>query len=262
MDSFYTKFTEKKSLSSHRQRMKIFHVVAAAHLAVIFLPLSYFIITDYLKNIRKKEVITVRLVEIPKQVSAKRVKKSGTRRTVRPKKQKTPRKKMVKKQPVKKKTPPVPAKKIPAKKTVAQKTTAKTAAAKPEKPRPKYTPPVVPDDLEVIRPEDLKKVPEKEEPEESADDEVGATYAEQLVGVIYQLWTPPSSQLLNGRKPKVYVKIRFNRQGRVLSARITKGSDFLPMNRSVAELLKNLTQVPAPPPGEPTEIEFVFIPQD
>lgn len=263
MNDFYSKMVKKNTLSTPKRRLKIFHAVLLVHVAVIFLPLSYFLIADYWKNMRKKDVVTVRLVEIPKQVAPKTVKKSVRRRSSRPKKR-VQRKKTVKKKVAKKQVAePKISKKVnrAAKKTVSTKKVARINK-KITPAKPKYTPPSLPDDLEVIRPEDLKKVPEKEEETEEHDDEVGATYAEQLVGVIYQLWNPPSKQLLNGRKPRVYVKMRFNRYGRVLSARITKGSDFLPMNRSVAELLKNLTQVPAPPPGEPTEIEFVFVPQE
>ena len=264
MDFRYSAIIKKNTLSSPKRRFKIYQAVIIVHLAVIFLPLTYLLIADYWKNSRQKDVVTVRLVEIPKQATAKTVKKNG-RRSAAPRK-KVQQKKTVKKTVQKKKiaqTEPqrknilkTPQKTVSTKKTA--KTTQRVTPAKP-----KYVPPSPPDDLEVIRPEDLKKVPEKnEDTEDDSDGEVGATYAEQLVGVIYQLWNPPSKQLLNGRKPEVYVKIRFNRQGKVLSARITKGSNFLPMNRSVAELLKNLTQVPAPPPGEPMEIEFVFVPQE
>lgn len=88
------------------------------------------------------------------------------------------------------------------------------------------------------------------------------SYTEQLVSVIHQLWNPPSSQLLNGRVPKVYVKVHFNCNGKVLKAEITKKSGFLPMDRSVQELLGDLKQVPPPPSGEPTEIEFILVPQE
>lgn len=272
MSDLYSKMVKKEPLRSPRRRMKILQVVVAAHLAVIFLPLSYFLVKDYLNKMKKKDVVVVRLVEIPKEVTNKTVKKSGTRRRVTPKKKKTVRKKPVRKtvrrkvaepkfkKPVAKKTPAKTTKQTVSKKTVAKRT---TAVARKTPVKPKYTPPSPPDDLEIIRPEDLKRVPVENaaEPDED-DDEVGATYAEQLVGVIYKLWNPPSNQLLNGRNPRVYLKIRFNRWGRVLSAKITRRSGFLPMDRSAEELLRNLKQVPAPPPGEPTEIEFVLVPQE
>ena len=113
-----------------------------------------------------------------------------------------------------------------------------------------------------IKNEDLKRVPAHEqETADDNDDEVGATYAEQLVGVIYKLWNPPSNQLLNGRNPRVHIKIRMNRYGRGLQAEIAQKSGFKPMDYSVEELLRNLKQLPPPPPTEPTEIEFVLIPQ-
>ena len=263
----YSDITEKKRLITPKQRRKIIHVVIAVHLAVIFLPLSFFILADHWKNIRKKDVVVVRLVEIPKDVTSKTVKKSSVRRrsAVKKKKVRKPVKKQVKRT-VKNKPvsePVVPKKNIRkiSSKQISKKTVNTVSKKVPAK--PKYTPPVPPDDLEVIRPEDLKRVPEKAiEEDDDNDDEVGATYAEQLVGVIYKLWNPPSSQLLNGRKPEVLVKIRFNRYGKVLESKIIKKSGFLPMDRSVAELLKNLTQVLPPPPGEPMEIEFLFVPQE
>ncbi|MBR2510471.1 MAG: TonB C-terminal domain-containing protein [Lentisphaeria bacterium] len=265
MDYRFSPIMQKNTLTSGKRRAKIVHVVIIVHLAIIFLPLSYLLIADYWKNLRKKEVVTVRLVEIPKQVTPKTVKKSsGRRSSVKPRKKPKKKKTVAKKIPKKPMVEPKPVKRA-AKKTAAKTVSTKKVAKTTKRvapPKKTYTPPDL-SDFEIVRPEDLKKVPTKEpEEDDDNDDEVGATYREQLVGVIYQLWNPPSKQLLNGRKPEVYVKIRFNRYGRVLSARITKGSNFLPMNRSVAELLKNLTQVPAPPPGEPMEIEFVFVPQE
>ena len=266
MNDFYSKMVKKNELRPPKLRLKIFQVVAAVHLAVIFLPLSYFILTDYLNKMKKKDVVVVRLIEIPKEVSPKTAKKSGTRRTpkkrsVRKKVKKTIPKKVAepKMRKVAKKT--VSAKKV-SKNTVAKKTVSvakKTAHAKP-----KYTPPSLPDDLEIIRPQDLKRVPVEEDTadEDEDDDEVGATYTEQLVGVIYKLWNPPSSQLLNGRNPKVLIKIRFSKWGTVLESKIIRKSGFLPMDRSAEELLRNLKQVPPPPKGEATELEFVLVPQE
>ncbi len=265
MNDFYSKMVKKNELRSPKLRMKIFQVVAAVHLAVIFLPLAYFILTDYLNKMKKKDVVVVRLVEIPKEVSPKTAKKSGTRRT--PKK-KTVKKKVKKPSPkkiaepkmrkVEKKT--APAKKV-SKNTVPKKTVSVAKKTAPVK--PKYRPPAVPDDLEIIRPQDLKRVPvENDTPEEEDDDEVGATYTEQLVGVIYKLWNPPSSQLLNGRNPKVLIKIRFSKWGTVLESKIIRKSGFLPMDRSAEELLRNLKQLPPPPKGEATELEFVLVPQE
>ena len=244
MNDFYSKMVKKNELRPPKLRLKIFQVVAAVHLAVIFLPLSYFILTDYLNKMKKKDVVVVRLVEIPKEVSPKTAKKSGTRRT--------PKKRSVRKK-VKKTTP----KKVAEPKM--RKVAKKTAHTKP-----KYTPPSLPDDLEIIRPQDLKRVPVEEDTadEDEDDDEVGATYTEQLVGVIYKLWNPPSSQLLNGRNPKVYIKIRFSKWGTVLESKIIRKSGFLPMDRSAEELLRNLKQVPPPPKGEATELEFVLVPQE
>ncbi len=91
---------------------------------------------------------------------------------------------------------------------------------------------------------------------------IDSIYVEKLVETLYQLWNPPSSQLLNGRKPEVLVKIIFNQYGKVLESKIIKKSGFLPMDNSIEELLKNLSQVPAPPPGEPTEVELIFVPQE
>lgn len=268
MNDIYSKMVKKNTLSSPKRRLKIFQIVVAAHLAVIFLPLSYFLLTDYLSKFKKKDVVVVRLVEIPKEVTKKTVKKSGTRRRVNKPKKKTVRKKTAPK--------PAPGKRAvepkfnkPVRKAV-KKTVNKTpvrksvsAARKPVAVKRKYVPPSPPDDLEVIRPDDLKRVPvENNETPDTDDDEVGATYMEQLVGVFYKLWNPPSSQLLNGRVPRVYIKVRFNRYGRVLEAKITRKSGFLPMDRSVQELLRNLKQVPAPPAGEPNEIEFVLVPQE
>ena len=258
----YSKFVEKKTLSSRKRRMKIVHIVLAVHLAILFLPLSYFLLMDHLSKLRKKDAVVVRLVELPKD-GVKTVKKSARR----PRRAAVRKKKIAPKKRVQKKVQPKPAPKKstakPVKKTVPvpAKKVVKTVA-KPVK--PEYKPPALPDDLEVITGKDLKRVPEEDdEHEETADDgEVGATYTEQLVSALYKMWTPPSNKLLNGRKPKVYVKIRFNRFGRVLEKKITKKSDFIFMNRSVEELLKNLTQLPPPPPGEPTEIEFVFVPQE
>ena len=234
MNDIYSKMVKKNTLRSPKRRLKIFQIVLAAHLAVIFLPLSYFLFTDYLNKLKKKDVVVVRLVEIPKEVTNKTVKKSGTRRT--PKKRRTVQKKRVPKKTVPKKisepkfTKPV--KKTAVSKKVSKNTVSKrTAAVKKVTPsKPKYTPPSMPDDLEIIRPQDLKRVPvedDSHEEDDSDDNEVGATYTEQLVGVFYKLWVPPSSQLLNGRVPKVYIKVRFNRYGRVLKAEITKKSGFL-----------------------------------
>ena len=71
---------KKATLSSPKRRLKITQAVIAVHLAVIFLPLSYFLLTDYLSKLKKKDVVVVRLVEIPKEVTARTVKKPGTRR--------------------------------------------------------------------------------------------------------------------------------------------------------------------------------------
>ena len=97
MDDFYSKMVTKNTLSTPKRRLKIIHAVLIVHLAVIFLPLSFFLLTDYWKNLRKKDAITVRLVEIPKHVTAKTVKKSSGRRAVKRRSKKTPRKKTVKK---------------------------------------------------------------------------------------------------------------------------------------------------------------------
>ena len=259
----YSKFVEKKSLSTPKRRMKIVNAVLAVHLAILFLPLSYFLLMDHLSKLRKKDTVVVRLVELPKD-GVKTVKKSARRpRRAAVKKKKTAPKKRVQKKvqpkPSPKKSTVKPVKKtvpVPAKKVVK-------TVAKPVKPaKPEYKPPALPDDLEVITSKDLKRVPEEDDENEDIDDdgEVGATYQEQLVSALYKLWLPPSNKLLNGRKPKVHVKIRFNRDGRVIEKKIIKKSGFIYMDRSVEELLKSLVQLPAPPPGEPTEIEFLFVP--
>ena len=269
MNNIYSKMVKKATLSSPKRRLKITQAVIAVHLAVIFLLLSYFLLTDYLSKLKKKDVVVVRLVEIPKEVTARTVKKPGTRRrSIQKPKKKTVKKKKVTAPTAEPKFTKPAVKKTPQKKvqkTVPKNTVSKRSVntAKKVQPKPKYVPPSVPDDLEIIKPEDLKRVPVPEEnTEDDNDDEVGATYAEQLVGVIYKLWNPPSSQLLNGRNPKVYLKIRMNRYGRVLKAEITRRSGFLPMDRSADELIRNLKQLPPPPPGEPTEIEFVLVPQE
>lgn len=91
---------------------------------------------------------------------------------------------------------------------------------------------------------------------------IDSIYAEKLVETLYQLWNPPSNLLLNGRKPEVLVKIIFNQYGKVLESKIIKKSGFLPMDNSIEELLKNLSQVPVPPSGEATEVELIFVLQE
>lgn len=262
MYNIYSKMVKKETLSSPKRRLKIIQAVVAVHLAVIFLPLSYFLLTDYLSKLKKKDTIVVRIVEIPKKVTDKTVKKSGTRRQVR-----KPKKPIVKKKPITKPSVEPKFKKPDVKKNTPKKTAKepvpKRTVTAVSKVQPKtYTPPSPPDDLEIIKTEDLKRVPTPEqETADDNDDEVGATYAEQLVGVIYKLWNPPSNQLLNGRNPRVHIKIRMNRYGRVLKAEIVKKSGFKPMDYSAEELLRNLKQLPPPPPAEPTEIEFLLVPQ-
>lgn len=262
MYNIYSKMVKKETLSSPKRRLKIIQAVVAVHLAVIFLPLSYFLLTDYLRNRKKKDTIVVRLVEIPKEVTAKTVKKSGTRRQVQKPKKPIVKKKQITKPSVEPKFKKPDIKKTQPKKT-AKEPLPKRTVSTAKKVQPKtYTPPSPPDDLEIIKTEDLKRVPAHEqETADDNDDEVGATYAEQLVGVIYKLWNPPSNQLLNGRNPRVHIKIRMNRYGRVLQAEIVQKSGFKPMDYSAEELLRNLKQLPPPPPAEPTEIEFVLVPQ-
>lgn len=261
MERKYFYISKQNTLSSPQRYRKIVQAVIAVHLALIFLPLAYFALVDHWKNIRKKDVVVVRLVEVPKEVTSKTVRNSSARRRSVPKTKPTVKTKPVKKQ-VKKTVPQkTVAEPVPQSKNISKTPPRKTVntVSKNVPVKPKYTPPSPPDDLEVIRQEDLKHVHEKDESVED-NDEVGATYTEQLVGVFYKLWNPPSSQLLNGRNPKVFIKVKINSYGRVLEAKITKTSGFLPMDRSVAELLKNLSNVPPPPKGEPMEIEFVLIP--
>lgn len=258
----YSKFMEKKTLSSRKRRMKIVHIVLAVHLAILFLPLSYFLLMDHLSKLRKKDAVVVRLVELPKD-GVKTVKKPSNRRTG---KKAIKNKKKTQKRRVQKKVQPKTATKKSTVKPTAKPRSFSTekvvkSAAKIEK-TPPAPRPSIPDDLELINDRKWPQKPQDDEEETDDDGEVGATYTEQLVSALYKMWTPPSNKLLNGRKPKVYVKIRFNRFGRVLEKKITKKSDFIFMNRSVEELLKSLTQLPPPPPGEPTEIEFVFVPQE
>ncbi len=257
---------EKTSLVSSKFRLKIVNFVLLAHIAIFVLPPVFFMVIDFVKSKKKKDVITVKLVEIPKEVTSKTVKNPG-----RPKNAAVPKKKPAPK-PVQKPKPkpqPKPVVKKTVKPTPAPKKTVQRTAVQPAPKKQKYTPPVN-DDLEIIRPEDARRVPaEQPEEDDSSGDGFGATYVQQLVGVIYKTWNPPNEQLLAGRNLKVLIKFTFNRSGRVLSAKILEKSKFWPMDLSAEELIKNLKYLPAPPADEwqkmqkngLVELEFLLVPQ-
>lgn len=280
MSRLHFNLFEKAVLRPKKILMKIIIGVFAVHMAFIFLPLSWHLVKEKFTKNKKKESITVKLISQPRPIVPKTAKKITSEKSTVKKTQKqrtkTVQKKVVRRrqQPPKKvvkRTPPKKDQRPAAKnvkrrtaqknrRTVTPKKTAKQQTTPPVR-RQKYTPPSPPDDLEIITDKTIRReiIVDNDEKE---DNEAYATYTEQIVSILYSLWTPPSEQLLHGRKPRVTVKIRFNRSGRIIEKRIVSKSDFAPMDRSIIDLLRNLSQIPAPPDGHKLELELVFVPQE
>jgi len=74
-------------------------------------------------------------------------------------------------------------------------------------------------------------------------------YYDKVSAYLYEVWKQPSKTELKGSRPKVAISITIDAGGRILSASIKSRSGIEAMDASVAELLKNLSSLPAPPGG-------------
>ena len=74
----------------------------------------------------------------------------------------------------------------------------------------------------------------------------GASYFADLSSRLHGMWNQPSRSEVGGGKPRATVSLSIASDGRVLSARITKGSARPAMDASIQRLLSSLTRLAAP----------------
>jgi TonB family protein len=77
-------------------------------------------------------------------------------------------------------------------------------------------------------------------------------YYERVSAYLYEAWNQPSKMELKTSRPSVSLSIRVDASGKILSSSVTRASGIPAMDSSVAELLKNLSALPAPPAGAMT----------
>ncbi|MEI8079022.1 MAG: TonB C-terminal domain-containing protein, partial [bacterium] len=74
----------------------------------------------------------------------------------------------------------------------------------------------------------------------------GANYFADLSSRLHGRWNQPSRSEVGGGRPRTTVSLSIASDGRVLSARITKGSARTAMDASIQRLLSGLTRLAAP----------------
>ena len=74
----------------------------------------------------------------------------------------------------------------------------------------------------------------------------GASYFADLSSRLHGMWNQPSRSEVGGGRPRATVSLSIASDGRVLSARITKGSARPAMDASIQRLLSSLTRLAAP----------------
>ncbi len=82
-------------------------------------------------------------------------------------------------------------------------------------------------------------------------------YMDIVQGYIARNWQQPGRVSLGGRQPKVPVRVRIDKSGRIVSYRILRKSGVPAMDNSVESLFKNLSRLPAPPNAMEFEILMV-----
>lgn len=78
---------------------------------------------------------------------------------------------------------------------------------------------------------------------------VSNDYFDIVSAYLYKIWKQPLKSELGGAKPIVMVHINVDSGGNVRSSQISKSSGIPAMDKSVSELLKKITSIPAPPGG-------------
>jgi TonB family protein len=74
-------------------------------------------------------------------------------------------------------------------------------------------------------------------------------YGDMLHDRFYSAWIQPTANIASGAKISTVVKVRIERDGRVSKFEITKPSENVVVNESVATVAKRVTQVDPPPAG-------------
>ncbi|MCQ2379787.1 MAG: TonB family protein [Victivallaceae bacterium] len=289
---------EKLRLEARDRMLKILVFVFVVHLGLVFIPLIFSLVTDWLKP-PKQNAFRVKIggrelshgPEVgpperkrpgapgPSATPAKKPDPTPTPKpTPKPAPKPTPKPKPVQKKPTPKKAVP---KKTTAKKPVQKKTADKKQnTKKPAKPQmseaDKKKAEMERLQNEVYRPSGggtnfNKNVPigtrDRAQEYGKQDNRTpggGATESEEeygkiLVNYIKMRWSEPPKTLLGDSRPSVKIELDIMADGRVASSRIVKASGNSAMDRSVKALLDVLDRVPTPLNGRPIKIPDVTL---